>query len=507
MTEAERRKAFQANNALSQSESRDIMRVFDTMIQIRITELSVNKETLETKAGAKITQLKASEACEICKVDPKRLQRIYSKLSRINYWSYFITDVTIKSDKSVQAKYQIFKNGESYKEYTAENINLAKHDYSNNPLKVAEAIGLTDYLYVSYREYTALQSLIFSLNREAEEEAGKKAFYLLKSSPVLQSLAISNHAIDSELSKPEDELSEGYEGKYYTFQSGNLRIIAPVKEYNEYGKSLFLPYTRAFLDLVNIIGTRDNWENKTIRISLNEYKDLRGLTDRKSAWDQMKRAGNNLYYLSVEYTGNSAYEFEKQRLIQKVKGSGGKGRPAALEITLTDDFYEHAKGVKSALWYPDILYRLDITHYPNADSLARYFCDNARINAGKQTQRRTAKITTLLKHTSYNYSKLKDKGQAKQLIIDPFFRTLEYLKEQGLLLDYSLHFANKNEAEQIISYEDISLRGYEKDYKTFIKFSIDYTFTEEIEAKLSAQESELEDRKAAGRKALKKKRT
>ena len=498
MTEAERRKEYQASLLLTPNESKDINRVYNAMIQMRIKDVK--------EVGC--IRTKASEACEICKITPQRIRRIYRKLLFSNYWSHYITDLTIKKDRIVDVKYQLIKNGEPYTEYIGAGVDVVMHTIPNNslPSKIAEEIGLKDYLYIPYTDYHQLITIVHELDEEAEIEAGEEAFHLLKSSPVLQSLAIDNQAIDRELSKPEDELNEGYEGKYYTFQSGNLRIIAPVDEYNKYGRSLFLPYTRAFLDLLNINGTRDDWKSKTIRISLNEYRDLRGLTDRKSAWDQMKRAGNNLYYLSVEYTGNNAYEFEKQRLIQKVKGSGGKGRPAALEITLTDDFYEHAKGVKSAVWYPDTIYKLDITHYPNADSLARYFCDNARINAGKPKQRRTAKIATLLKHTSFNYSKLKDKGQAKQLIITPFFRTLDYLQEQGLLLDYSLHYANKSGAESIASDEDLYYRVYE-DYKTFIKFSIDYTFTEEIEAKLSAQESELEDRKAAGRKALKKKRT
>lgn len=483
MTESEKIKLYPGSFLLTASESRDINRVYNTMIQARI------KQDIETGDFWATAQ----EACEACKVNPQRLRRIYDrKLKLVRYWSYYISDVTIQRTGKNYIRYKVMTNAAPIKEVPKEKADAFRAE--QDPTKQAEILGINNALYIPASDLHSLQTLISQLGKTDTNEADN--IIGIKSSNALQGVFYGK-AARGRITK-----REGYSGTVCEIDTGSgARLTIPESLYND---SIFSPNTIKTLDQISAKAMEQGFINDQIEITLNDYMRFQGLSDRKNAKEKLLEGITNLYNLSIEYGQEDkfkSYTF-KGRIIQEHGIEEFKrGSATTIRPRFGAEYFKHMQAASSVMFVDPEIYKI-----PNNKRtefyIAYYLYGNARRNIGKEKQERTAGVSTLLSLTDLNYSRLKDKGQASQKIIEPFVNALDYLVDEAKILqEYTFKYRNQNGEDRLITDEDLK-RMY-TDYSLFSSLVIDYKFSETMERRLSEQAAALWERKQSGMKALK----
>ena len=481
MTEAERRKLYPKSFLLSASESRDINRVYNTMIQARIKE-DIEKGSFETTAR---------EACEMCGIDPQRLHRIYDRKVRlVKLWSYYISDVTFERTGKRYVRYKIITNAAPIKEVPRA---LEEAFYNEqDPAKKAEIIGITDALYINASDLHSLESLVRQLSQDSEEAALEIA--KRKTSKALDGVFYAR-AGKARMTKRQD-----FSGTICEISIDGLRLTVPEALYRE---SIFSPNTIKILNQISEKALAENFSSDQIEITLKEYMTRQKLKDRKHAKQMLIEGVTDLYNISMEYSKEDKYHNYtfKGRIIQE-HGITEFKRGSATKITprFGAEYFKHMQQAPAVgLFDPDI--DAIPNNKRNEYYIALYLAINARRNIGKPRQERTVSVKTLLGHTDLNYEKLKDKSQASQKIIKPFTDALDYLVDFGILHEWRMCYSGKTESERYLTDEDLEKAW--TDYSLFHSLVIDYEYPAPIEAEYLKQREALEERRTNGVKALK----
>lgn len=180
----------------------------------------------------------------------------------------------------------------------------------------------------------------------------------------------------------------------------------------------------------------------TVRFTLDEYMELRGLRDRKEARKQVKADLEALYNVSLEWTENDGrgdtVAFEMMRVFYYAKLE----RSGTIEMGFSPELAGYL--VSSHVMYlPRLYWQLNDKHTPNSSSLLYKLALNQRINRGRN-QACIISVSALLTVCSIpRYEELGAKGQVLQRIIDPFERdmhaleptlTWEYCNKKGVAL-------------------------------------------------------------------------
>lgn len=163
---------------------------------------------------------------------------------------------------------------------------------------------------------------------------------------------------------------------------------------------------------------QSNYADKVVSIGLDEFMDLRGVTDKKEARDSLNEAILNLYHTSI----GTDKDDRAVRIIQE-RSKVIKGRA---EIVLSDRFYEELRKNKSLEYFPLSFMRLN----GNAFRLAINLFNHRRRNLGTDTENRIG-IRKLLEYTTLPIESEIERWRRKDQIITPFINAMIAAAESG----------------------------------------------------------------------------
>lgn len=252
---------------------------------------------------------------------------------------------------------------------------------------------------------------------------------------------------------------------------------------------------------INYKAHQDNHTRKAVVITLDEFMELRGLSDRKEARKQFTKAINDLYNVSLKVS-NGRIKGEFRYLQAKAEIDNSKA-----SFLLTDLFYEAIKAVSSIGLMPISFMRID-GRESNAYKIGVYLSDHKRRNVGKPNENKVT-VAKLLEITSLPDAKSIAPNRYKQQIIDRFFTALDKAASTG-----EFKYTLSRKGNEVLSEHDAIEAHY--DYNVFISCVInvqwlrepDYTQLRERKAKEAeaverGKLKRLED-KARGKKPVKK---
>ena len=254
--------------------------------------------------------------------------------------------------------------------------------------------------------------------------------------------------------------TEDINGQYvYITDNGNTTITADTENESPLKPVVSVP-TEKVLKIIltklneNFSGTNhvylkditaDELRRKTIiAIPLNEYMDSVGITDKKTARDNLKKASTELYNKSIKHTFN---------ITQKTTTTTGKQKTKrdklTLEFRLLDAKAEFKNGnvifflsqratpylTESTDEYNPLLLKTDIQQYPHAFTIGEYLNRQYNRTKGGNNHGRISIIKVLENCEIPNIEQVEHR-KYKEKIKSPLLDSLDYLKDLGIITNY-----------------------------------------------------------------------
>lgn len=282
---------------------------------------------------------------------------------------------------------------------------------------IRQALSLTGYKLLDNNEHHTL-NLIIMIQRFLDEAKpfviAQDGFIPITNSPETTAiLAVGSKALRD---ASYDDMNERYDIVTATGDSIYLRgqrLLTTSSEWVNIDK---------LLRQINYKSYQDSHANKEVVITLDEFMELRGLSDRKEARKQFTKVIDDLFNLSCK-TKNSKYG--EIRYVQNkpvIKNS-------QVSFALSDFYLAALIYYSSISLLPTSFMRID-GRGSNAYKIAVYLSDHKRRNLNKSNENKVT-IAKLLEITSLPDAKTIEPNHYKQQIIDPFFAALEKAKSTG----------------------------------------------------------------------------
>lgn len=221
-----------------------------------------------------------------------------------------------------------------------------------------------------------------------------------------------------------------------------------------------IPYNR-----INLVSDSDLQPFQNVRVSLADFMRSCHLSNNTKAQHQFADAINVLLATSIQWNEpvkrkrKTEFIFFDSRIIsafQPVRGG------FLLHFDLK--FLRYLSSFAYIMPYPTKILSIDFRRNPNSYFIVRYLLLHHNMNYFKLNSN-TISIKTLLEYVPtlpsyFEVRKDKDDGHVRKRIIDPFERDLQFLKEFGILHDWTY--------SSPVSYK----------YKSWIKSLISFTFVD-----------------------------
>lgn len=268
-----------------------------------------------------------------------------------------------------------------------------------------------------------------------------------------------------------------------TLQTANTDVIAVVEQYSTNKLTandlLFLEYTLTQFTAQVHYGEQDQARldrSRDIALSLEDYMNWRGLTNKKEARKSIKASIEAFYHTSLEWE-QDIYEIPlgkkkrqlvrhpfKLRVIEFMDGKLWQNGYAIFTLGSKFAMALSSRETSQIAPTPVALGLIKPNKNPNSFYFAKKLVNHYNMNIGK-TNEHIIKVSTLLSSTPAipNYEDIKEQGRIQQLIINPFERDLDNLADLHIL---NWHYCNGN--NEPLTDEQASI----KDYKTFIGLNI-----------------------------------
>jgi hypothetical protein len=197
----------------------------------------------------------------------------------------------------------------------------------------------------------------------------------------------------------------------------------------------------------------------------------------------------------VTYRSEDA-DFAGAVLLDSGRVIGQRGRGGnTVEITFGKTLFKHLKSNRTAVGYIDT--NLLKERNQDAYKMGVRIGAHLRTNLTQPNEHRIA-VETLIKTSNIpTYESLKDKGQARQLIIDRFENALEKLTEDKVLEEWYYSYPASMRKGTVMTDEDIEKAS--RDYHFFSRLVIEFKLTNE------ELYDELREKKRKQKKQSKKK--
>ncbi len=364
----------------------------------------------------------------------------------------------------------------------------------------AAALGLSElYLFVTNYELNALKTisnLLPLLDNENTSAATEEinTFYNFVSTPITNVLSTIG-ANARKCTKTKDSNNKQISIFDFDNQNGIHLQIENIIDKQLTHVAVGDPNTdKLFFQIQDIIIKTGKQE---FEISIDDFMNFRGLTDRKTANEKLRAAAENLdrCRLYVEY-----YEYDNSltgtiSFVQNIVFIKRKGRAGnSISIEVSNKMFNHIKSnADNGQWFEKIDKKLMLLpdNQKTAYNIARTFSCNKKINAGRQ-QSNIISVNSLINACSIlplYPEKAKDAGkenylrfqsEAPERIIKPFIKGLNFITQD---------FQNNPNWQIIKKYKftkekgglltDAELQAALKDYKSFIKLNVVYELINE----------------------------
>lgn len=254
-------------------------------------------------------------------------------------------------------------------------------------------------------------------------EQKQKLYY-----PILQNKPV-NQLAHTMTKKPEES--------YFDKITGEVMIaleefILRITNY----KNLPQGITTSAVMLLDIILYKADHQGKSIEIPLKEYMHIRGLSDVKSARQQLDRDLKQIFSINFECNHNKKFirinMFEYQAEIKEGK----------INILLTTSFYNlitnpYLNGKKMFMFLPAEALKINLKHNPNSYYFIRYISLHKHMNLNKHNEHRISVKSLIESNPNFTDRYLKaDRKRFSEYVLDPFQRDLNILIDIKILTNW-----------------------------------------------------------------------
>lgn len=201
----------------------------------------------------------------------------------------------------------------------------------------------------------------------------------------------------------------------------------------------FKTSTYQLLDLITMHLTENGAKSPSVKFTLDEYMQRRGLKDRKAAREQVKADLQVLRGISIQWKKKGGKKTEVYSSMN-IADSGELKRNGIITFTFGGSFFNMLKSYP-VMAYPAQLQKLNNKRNPNSYYLGRKISEHKNMNYGKANEN-IISVQTLLSVAPYipSYEKVMETGrQLGQRIIKPFERDMDALQEM-----FSWEYCKKN---------------------------------------------------------------
>lgn len=494
MLELEEREANPTAFALTVTEARYVVRASWIQTNVLRQYLDISDEERRKPAVQAKIREDIFTAFKNKRVSTTRLVKLAERVRSGLYWSYSI--VSIDADADITT-YEIASNIEGLRS-SFDTVTFASFFDTEDVRERARLIGVPDEaLYLPTIEFHSLQAL-YRLCRghgDIQPAQGKGDYWQIKSSPILDVLGeIGTTALI------ERELIEGFKNEYRITAANGVTITIDANAYEDLEQLLKTPNADKLMIQFNYKAVERGLTSKTVELSLDEVMEERGLKDRKEAAKAVRAAVNLLYAVSVNIEDKATGSFKKSRIAQEATYTAGTGRKAVATITYTDGYFKHLQTTQQFLQYPRKL-QLIPNNRANAYIFGRAFANQQRRNIGKPNNiENKLSVRTLLRRSNLpTYSKLKDKGQASQLIIRPFLDAMDYLEEDLQLFTY--HFQYAKSGGKAVELTDADLDKLYGDYSLFSSLMVEVVWNDTADYEHLLERKRVQHERAEARQS------
>ncbi len=351
----------------------------------------------------------------------------------------------------------------------------------SNALPLREALKLdSSYLYLvpGERDILRLIKIIYEYDSSPFSTVQEEGFVAIKSTPQTTDLVTIGKPSLSKAGNAYDELNELF------------TIVSPAEHRLYLNNSKLLSGWEfekldRLLRQINSKAMEMNYRSKSVDISLDEYMELRGLSDRKEARLQYKRDTFNLFMLYAEFTDGS--RTRQVRFLQE----RGEVQNSNVTFILSDAVFESMRLSGSMAMIPKSFFKLK----GNAYRIAIYLCDNKKRNINRDNENRVS-IAKLLEVTTLPIASEVEPKRYKSHIIDAFFNALSNVVATGEIT----YEVVKSKGAKLSSVEAFTVHH---DYELFSSCLIDVHWSKEPEYYKSLREHKAKDAEAQERGRVK----
>lgn len=235
-----------------------------------------------------------------------------------------------------------------------------------------------------------------------------------------------------------------------TIKSGNLKVS--LRDFQSIAG--FKTSTHKLLDALTRKFTETGAKSPFVTLPLDEYMELRGISDKKEARKQVNADLLTMYNTDLEFT-------EKRRgadggwFKMRICDAVGVVKRGNILFSFGSTYYSYLMRC-TIMPYPKDAFRLDDRKNPNSYYLARRISEHKNMNAGKPNED-IISVETLLAACPYlpKYAEVKDTDRAfGRRIVEPFERDMNALSSF-----LSWEYCGKNGSP--LPEHDLSMQDYE----------------------------------------------
>lgn len=436
-----------------------------------------------------------------------KLKNLVYKFQGSQYWTVLFIGIEFTDDDVYERQRLITSNPDV--RLSHDNIidmkTCPEYYKATTRAEKAKALNIPDlFYYIPAVELDTLSILtaLFKYESDLQKSPAVKVeddlFFHVINTPQLNALwAIGQNSKNPDVKKGHDEKGKNISIAEY---ATNIGVTLSFKDFNPFdtGNNISIgePNADKLLMQSQLICMKTGCQS--FEISLTEFMKFRKISDRKSAIEQAGRACETL--LKASYKINAENESVSlrgginyvQECYVKTKGKNSGRGGNTIYINLSDKLYQHIINYSKK---GDFIEQIDkrIASIPNnqqtAYNIFKFFGSNCRINSDKPTSHRLS-VQRLLDYCpalplypakDEDIGKeyyLRFRSEARDRIITPFIKALDYLVDKGFFSEYTLtHSKGKplTNAELIKVYDDYSL---------FVSLNVDVVFTNEPDYKL-----------------------